>query len=96
MHRVDYIHVRKGSHGAGDWALPGGHLEYGESFEECAARETLEETGLVLNDISFAWATSALIANDAGNLLHYCTIFMQAHPTGQQVHANLQHACKCS
>ncbi|KAJ9479665.1 7,8-dihydro-8-oxoguanine triphosphatase [Pseudozyma hubeiensis] len=39
---------RTGSHGAGTLALPGGHLELHESFYDCAARETFEETGLVL------------------------------------------------
>jgi 8-oxo-dGTP diphosphatase len=30
----------------GRWALPGGHVEYDESVEACAVRETKEETGL--------------------------------------------------
>ncbi|MEU9032798.1 NUDIX domain-containing protein [Streptomyces sp. NPDC048383] len=32
----------------GMWALPGGKMELGESIGECAARETLEETGIVV------------------------------------------------
>ena len=44
---------RKGSHGAGEYAFPGGHLEYMESFEECARREIREECGLEITDIRF-------------------------------------------
>lgn len=36
---------RKGSHGEGEWAFPGGSMEYGESFKETALRELAEEVG---------------------------------------------------
>lgn len=44
---------RRGSHGAGEYASPGGHLEYMESVATCAAREVMEETGLVIGPPRF-------------------------------------------
>lgn len=42
---------RRGSHGEGEYAWPGGHLEFGETIEECVAREIAEETGLTVRPI---------------------------------------------
>ena len=44
---------RKGSHGSGEYAFTGGHLEYMESFEDCAKRETLEEAGIKIKNVRF-------------------------------------------
>jgi 8-oxo-dGTP diphosphatase len=65
---------RKGSHGAGTWALPGGHLEPGESFETCCKREVLEETGLIINNI-----TPVVFTNDVFHQegFHYITLFFK-------------------
>lgn len=49
---------RKGSHGEGEYAFPGGHLEYMESFEDCARRETMEEAGLEIEHIRFQFVAN--------------------------------------
>ncbi|KAG8527428.1 uncharacterized protein KY384_007580 [Bacidia gigantensis] len=64
---------RLGSHGSGTWALPGGHIEHGETFEECITREIMEETGLSVKNVRFLTATNDIMPVEAK---HYVTIFM--------------------
>jgi 8-oxo-dGTP diphosphatase len=64
---------RKGAHGAGTWAPPGGHLEFGETVEQCAKRETLEETGLVLDSVCPGPFTNNIFADEKK---HYVTLFV--------------------
>ncbi|WIA34473.1 hypothetical protein OEZ86_012804 [Tetradesmus obliquus] len=64
---------RHGSLGEGEWALPGGHLEHGESFQQCAAREVLEETGITISNVRFAAAENVVFPTGQ----HYVVIFMQ-------------------
>lgn len=49
---------RKGAHGAGEYAFPGGHLEYGETFEDCARREVAEECGIEIDTIGFLFVAN--------------------------------------
>ena len=65
---------RKNVHGAGSWSTPGGHLEFGESLEECAIRETKEETGVSITDVKFRALTNDVF-EESGK--HYITIWMQ-------------------
>ena len=64
---------RKGSHGAGSWSVPGGHLEFGESFEDTARREVKEETGLEIKNVRFGAVTNDHFTNENK---HYVTIWM--------------------
>lgn len=66
----------------GTWAFPGGHLEFGESFEDCAAREVLEETGLKASDFHFLTTTNDVMVDDGK---HYITIFMGCTVSGDNL-----------
>ena len=72
---------RRGSHGDGTWAPPGGHLEFGETVDECARREVREETGLELAAIREGPWTNDVFEREAK---HYVTLFVLAGcPVGE-------------
>ena len=82
--------LRRGSHGAGTWALPGGHLEAGETVEACARREVLEETGLTLHAPRPGPYGSDVLA-DAGR--HYVTLFVVAEAGAGEPQRREPHKC---
>ena len=55
--------------GAGKWTMPGGKLDFGETFEEGAKREVKEETGIELNT-----AKVICVNNDKVETAHFVTI----------------------
>lgn len=74
---------RRGSHGAGYYAAPGGHIEYGESFEAAARREVREETGLEITGLRLLAVGNYLFTRDDG-LRHYIDVdFVCEAPEGE-------------
>jgi 8-oxo-dGTP diphosphatase len=82
---------RSSTHGDGVWQFPGGHLEYGETVEACAVRETLEETGLSVRVVARGPWTNDVFADSAR---HYVTLFMLA--TVEAGEAEVREPNKCA
>lgn len=61
------------------WVLPGGRLEYGETFHECAVRELKEETGLEVSVERFLFMSEA-IAPDRSR--HIVNVYLKAKVIG--------------
>lgn len=70
------LEKRAHSHGAGTWGPPSGHIDYGETPEQTAMRETQEETGVSINDLKFRCVTNDIFEKDQK---HYITLWFQAN-----------------
>lgn len=63
-------------HEEGTWTMPGGNIEYGETFEEAGVREAKEETGIDIdkNDLEVI-----CVQTDKNEFAHYISVGMICH-----------------
>ena len=83
---------RKKSYNEHLWSFPGGHLELFETWEDCAKRESFEETGIQIKNVKFITCTNDICVEDN---THYITINMLAdYDMGEvQLKESEEHEC---
>lgn len=59
--------------GAGTWTMPGGKLHFGETFEQAARREVMEETGMTLGALKVICVNEDMVEG-----VHFITIGLSA------------------
>jgi len=76
------------------WGPPGGSLELGESLEDCAKRETLEETGISLETLNLFGIYSGpemFYIYPNGDQVHVVTAVYEAQINANQILLSQEH-----
>jgi 8-oxo-dGTP diphosphatase len=74
---------------AGEWSIPGGMLEVGETLREGVVREVREETGLTVTTVELLGVYDRLLRDDGGRVLyHYVLVDFLCRPVGGELAAS--------
>lgn len=84
------LQKRTGSHGEGTWSLPGGHLEFGESFEDTARREVKEESSLEITNARFGAVTNDIFEKENK---HHVTVWIVSNYANGELKNMEPHKC---
>ncbi len=73
---------------AGEWSIPGGVLEVGETMREGVIREAREETSLLIEPLDLLGVYDRVLRDDRGQVLyHYVLIDFLCRRTGGDLQA---------
>lgn len=73
---------------AGEWSIPGGVLEVGETLRQAAVREALEETGLTVEPLDLLGVFDRILRDgDGRTLYHYVLIDFLCRRVGGELNA---------
>lgn len=81
--RVLILKRARTSHGTGEWCLPGGNVDYGETVQEAAEKELWEETSLVCTSPAFLFYQDSLPDNPGG--MHCINFYLECEAEGTVV-----------
>ncbi|MEJ6404424.1 NUDIX hydrolase [Yoonia sp. 2307UL14-13] len=65
---------RKNEPDAGKWGFAGGHVEWGETAFDAAARELEEETGVLATALRYLTNVDVILRDDAGDVTFHCLL----------------------
>jgi ADP-ribose pyrophosphatase len=89
IHEGKILLVKRGvSPGKGLWAIPGGTLHLGETLQNCAAREILEETGVTIAVGECLYVFDLIEQDKAGNVefhfvvVDFAALYVAGDPQG--------------
>ncbi len=78
--RILLLRRASSEYGEGQWCLPGGKLEYGDTPEGTAAKELGEETGLTAKETTFLFYQNSLPG--AAGQMHCLNLYFRCHAAG--------------
>ena len=64
---------------SGKWGIPGGKIEYGESYEKALRREIIEETNLQIRDIEFVLVQDSIESDEFFRPEHFILLNYICH-----------------